>query len=277
MTRPNDRNAGDGDPATPQPPIIVIAPAMAIGSRFYAPVVAAFAEHGWSARALPRRGFERGEPPAARGHDWSYQDEIDVIDRAVAVARAEAPDRPVLVLGHSLGAQLAAGLAFTRSGPDGLVTVGGCLPHYRHYPRFGLDIAVMAALVPPLTSAVGYLPKPAFGAPGPRTMMREWARMVLTGRTPFPTQGTIDTASLVISLEGDTLAPHRGVDAFARELFAPDRVTRWDYRTAEVPAGASNDHIRWVRTPGPVVDRVVAWWQENEAATASGPTVRAAT
>ncbi|MFD5177821.1 serine aminopeptidase domain-containing protein [Nocardia sp. NPDC058379] len=265
MTRPNDPRA-DGSAAQPTAaPIVLIAPAMAIGSRFYTPLVAAFAERGWNARALPRRGFEQGELPAARGHDWSYRDEIDVIDRAVAAARAEAPDRPVVVLGHSLGAQLAAGLELTSSGADGLVTIGGCLPYYRHYRRGGLDIAVMATLVPLLTAVAGYLPAPAFGAPGARTMMREWARMVLTGRTPFPARGTIDTAALVISLEGDTLGPRRGIDAFARDLFAPDRVTRWDYRSADVPAGASNDHIRWVRSPGPVVDRVVAWWQEASA------------
>jgi hypothetical protein len=27
-----------------------------------------------------------------------------------------------------------------------------------------------------------------------------------------------------------------------------------------VPEGGSTHHIHWVRTPGPVADRVVAWW-----------------
>ncbi|GEM31823.1 hypothetical protein NN3_28300 [Nocardia neocaledoniensis NBRC 108232] len=247
-------------------PIVLIAPAMAIGARFYTPLTAAFEASGWAARTLPRRGFEPDEPTASRAVDWSYGDEIATIATAVTAARAEDAERPVVVLGHSLGAQLAVGCQLTSARADGLVTVGGSLPHFRHFPYGGLPVATAAALVPALTATFGYLPKPALGAPGARTMMREWARMVLTGTPPFPTEPAIDAPALVIALGGDTLAPRRGIDAFARRLFAPDAVTRWDYERSAVPPGASNDHIQWVRSPGPVVDRVVDWWQRRSTA-----------
>ncbi|MEV0296190.1 hydrolase [Nocardia sp. NPDC050710] len=210
--------------------------------------------------ALPRRGFEHGEPQVSRNNDWSYRDEIGTIAQAVKQARSAS--RPVIVLGHSLGAQLAAGYELDHHGADGLITVGGCLSHFRHYPKFGLPVATMASLVPVVTGGFGYLPKPAFGAPGARTLMREWARMVLTGHPPYPTRGTIDTPSLVIALEGDTLAPRGGVEAFADQLFDARHLTRWDYSTTIVPAGASDDHIKWARNPGPVVDRIVVWWHQ---------------
>jgi len=246
-------------------PVVLIAPAMAIGSRFYTPVVRAFDAHGWTARALPRRGFEDGDAPASRRNNWSYEDEIDVIAGAVAEARAEQPERPVLVLGHSLGAQLAAGHQLTRAPADGVVSVAGCLPHHMHYPAFGPHIVVMGLLmVPTMTTALGYVPPPLFGAPGARTLMRQWARMALTGRPPFPARTPITTPSLLVTLEGDTYAPERAVDAFARRLFAPTAVTRWTYRIADVPDGASNDHIRWARDPQRVVDRVVSWWGEQQ-------------
>ncbi|MFD6397336.1 serine aminopeptidase domain-containing protein [Nocardia sp. NPDC060249] len=261
MNRSSNRQPG-GTGSEADSPIVLIAPAMAIGSRFYAPLVAAFTDLGWSARALPRRGFERGAPRASRHNDWSYQDEIDTIAQAVTAVRQENPARPVIVLGHSLGAQLVAGHELNHPGADGMVTVGGSLPYHRHFPNLGLPVAIMASLVPVITAVFGYLPKPAFGAPGARTQMREWAAMVLTGRPPYPALGTIDTPTLVIALEDDALAPRRGIEAFARRLFTPGRVTRWDYRAAEVPVGASNDHIKWVRTPGPVVDRIATWWHQ---------------
>ncbi|MEV0685648.1 alpha/beta hydrolase [Nocardia sp. NPDC050378] len=260
VTTPSNPSAGASTP------VVLIAPAMAIGSRFYTPLVSAFTERGWVARALPRRGFEPDQPRASRGENWSYGDEIDTIATAVHAARRDHPDRPVIIVGHSLGAQLAAGHELNHPGADALVTVGGCIPHFRHYPHFGLPVAAGAALIPAITAAFGFVPEPAFGAPGARTLMREWARMVLTGRPPFPAQHKIDTAALIVYLEGDTLAPRRGVDSFARELFAAGSATRWDYTRAEVPAGASNDHIKWVRSPGPVVDRIVAWWSELHAA-----------
>lgn len=54
-----------------------------------------------------------------RAADWSYDDEIGDIEAAVAVVRRENPDRPVILLGHSLGAQLAAGHELTRTPVEG--------------------------------------------------------------------------------------------------------------------------------------------------------------
>src|SRR5688572_32599987 len=81
---------------SPMPaPIVLISSAMAVSSRFYSPLVDAFVERGWDAVALPCRGFEREQPVARRGVDWSYDDEISDIADAVAKARAEDPERPV--------------------------------------------------------------------------------------------------------------------------------------------------------------------------------------
>ena len=72
-------------------PIVLISTAMAVSSRFYAPLVDAFAERGWDAMALPRRGFERGLPVASRDVDWGYDDEISDIADAVAKAGPRTP------------------------------------------------------------------------------------------------------------------------------------------------------------------------------------------
>ncbi|GAA4951068.1 alpha/beta fold hydrolase [Actinoplanes utahensis] len=247
---------------TQHAPIVLVAPAMGIGSRFYRLLVEAFQARGWTARPLPRRGFEPADAPASRQVDWTYADEIDVIARAVADARAETPARPVILLGHSLGAQLSVAHQINHPAADGLVTVGGCLPYHRHYPLAGLPIMIQAGvIVPVLTGLFGFLPKPAFGGPGARTQMREWARMALTGRTPFPAAEPVRSPSLVVALEGDRLAPETAVERFAAGLFAPESVTTWHYRHTDVPPGASNDHIGWARRPEPVVDRVITWWR----------------
>lgn len=243
-------------------PLVLIAPAMAIGSGYYRPLTAAFADHGWPARALERRGFEPGGVRAGRGVDWSYADETAVITDAVAGARREDPQRPVLVLGHSMGGQLGLAHQLGAEPADGLVTVGTSIPDRRHFPYRGVHLAVLAgAVVPAATALRGHLPAPLFGGPGARTLMRQWARMVRTGCPPFPVDRPVTAPALVVELDDDRLAPQVSVEAFAAAMFEPAALTYWRYRRAEVPAGQSNDHIGWVRTPAPVVARIIDWWQ----------------
>lgn len=241
-------------------PIVLIAPAMAVGSGYYRPLVAAFEAQGWAASALPRRGFERGEPPASRGNDWSYADEVDAIATAVEAARAEDPARPVLLLGHSLGAQLGVAHEIHHRPSDGLVTVGAAVPHFRAYPYAGLPVLFMGLTVPLATRVRGYLGQPWFGAPGARTLMREWARFVRTGTPPFEVPHRVTTPTLTIQLEGDHYAVPRANKIFVRRFIDPAVSTRWRCDAHQMPEGGSTDHILWVKTPQPIVSRVVEWW-----------------
>lgn len=241
-------------------PIVLIAAAMAVPSGFYRPLVSEIVARGWDARALPTRGFERGEPIASRGHDWSYADEIQAIADAVAKARADAPDRPVILLGHSLGAQLGAGHQLHHAPADGFVTVGASVPHFRSYPYGGLGVLAMGLSVPVVTRARGFLPKPFFGAPGARTLMREWARFVRSGRPPFDVPHRITTPTLVVQLQGDTYAVSGSNKIFTEMMVDPAAVTRWVYTKDAVPEGGTTHHVQWVRTPEVVVDKLVDWW-----------------
>ncbi|MEO6472771.1 MAG: alpha/beta fold hydrolase [Aeromicrobium sp.] len=241
-------------------PIVLISAAMAVPSGFYRPLVESFAERGWQAQALPTRGFEREEPTASRSHDWSYDDEISAIANAVAKARADDPERPVILLGHSLGSQLGAGHEIHRTPSDGFVTVGASVPDYRFYPHGGVHLLVLGTSVPVLTRIYGYLPKPFFGGPGARTLMREWARFVRTGRPPFTVPNKITTPSLVIQLQGDLYAVSKANKQFVELFIDPKALTRWVYSKTMAPEGGAVDHLMWVKTPDVVVDQIISWW-----------------
>lgn len=242
-------------------PIVLISAAMAVPSAFYRPLVAAFESHGWEARALPTRGFERGEPTASRRYDWGYEDVIDDIAEAVDKARADAPERKVIVFGHSLGSQAGAGHQIHRSPADGFVTAGASVPDHRYYPHGGVHLLALGTSVPVVTRLFGYLPKPMFGAPGARTLMREWARFVRTGTPPFSVPRRITSPSLVIQMQGDAYAVSAANKRFAELFIDPQVLTRWVYLKSEAPAGAVVDHLMWVKSPAVVVDKVVDWWE----------------
>ncbi|WP_344197993.1 alpha/beta fold hydrolase [Aeromicrobium alkaliterrae] len=262
-----------------QKPIVLISPAMAIGSRYYGPLVTSFGRHGWDARALARRGFEQDLPRASRRADWSYADEIADLGEAVRAARAEQADRPVIVLGHSLGGQIAAGLSLTSSDaddrPDAFVGIGTSTPFFRRYPHAGIPVLAAGAMAWPLTLAFGYLPKPAFGAPGARTLMREWGRWAVTGRPPFRADGRFDVPSLIIKLQADPYAVSAATDDFVERFCDPGLTTRWTYTAKAAGPHGTTDHVRWVRSPDVVVDRVVDWFAQASANASSGGQVQA--
>lgn len=242
-------------------PIVLISAAMAVPSGFYRPLVETFEARGWEAKALPTRGFERGEPAASRRHDWSYADVIDDIADGVAKARADEPGRPVILLGHSLGSQAGAGHEIHRVPSDGFVTVGASVPDYRFYPHGGVHLLALGTSVPIATRLFGYLPKPMFGAPGARTLMREWARFVRSGRPPFAVPHRLTTPSLVVQIQGDAYAVSAANKRFVELFIDPRALTRWVYTKDSAPEGGKVDHLLWAKKPDVVVDKIIDWFE----------------
>lgn len=233
---------------------------MAVGSWFYRPLASAFIEHGWDVQVLPRRGFESGEPKASPQHDWSYRDETEVIEAAISASRVANRERPVVVVGHSLGGHLGTAAQLGDFPADALVLIGTASPYFRHYGIRSLGLLAMGAVVGPAARASGYLRKPFFGAPGAKTLMSEWAQIIMTGNMPFDTTRKVSTPTLSVHLQGDSLSVRSAVRLFEQENFEPDALTTWTYLKKDTPEGGSTDHVQWVKHPGPVVDYIVNWW-----------------
>jgi hypothetical protein len=64
----------------------------------------------------------------------------------------------------------------------------------------------------------------------------------------------------VVQLQGDTYAVSKANKVFSEKLLDPSRTTRWVYTKDAVPEGGTTHHVRWAKTPGPVVDKIVDWW-----------------
>jgi predicted alpha/beta hydrolase len=242
---------------------VLISPAMAVHSGFYKPLVDSFAAHGWGSRVVPRRGFDFGDVPASRTNDWSYDDERATL--AAEIALEKAAGRNVIVLGHSLGGQIAIGLQQRPGAADGFVGIGTGIPWALgdiRSSQFHGGEGLLGLAVPVVTRALGYWPKPGFGGPGPATLMREWAGMLRNGRLPGGLAAPVTTPSLLITLDGDGMAAASSTVRMSR-MIAPSALTTWTYTRADAPDGAELDHLRWVRSPDAVVTKIIDWWNSR--------------
>ena len=260
--------------STARPTTVLIAPAMSVPARVYRRLEQALTESGFDARVIARRGVEEGSTPPSRTADWSYEDEAADLADAIAGARADVAGTRVVVIGHSLGAQLIAMVAQSADhAPDGIVTVGASVPSFRHYGIRGAALGAIGAAVMPVSGVVGHWPRQGFGGPTPRTLMRQWARMVLTGRAPFALDRSIETPTLSIRLDADEIVTDGAAAAFDA-AFSPEAITHWRYDDAQCPAGGNTTHIGWVRTPEIVAARIAEWWGSPHSRCAGGHRVR---
>jgi predicted alpha/beta hydrolase len=244
--------------ATPRATMVLL-PALGTGARYYQPFAQALAARGFNVLAPELPGTGDSRPRPSRSVDFGYRDLVErYLPGLVAAARQRAAVGPVVLAGHSLGAQVAAlAVLHGHAAPQALITIAGGFIHYRNWDgRGALAVWGAAVLVSASTWLFGYLPGrgPGFGTPAPRTLMREWSRTIRRGRFP-PVAGERRAAGqtpvLSICYTGDFLAPQRSAAALAERLAG---------QLVSLPVDwPGKPHASWARHPEATVRCIDDW------------------
>lgn len=261
-------------------PAILVLPGVAVGARYYLPLARALAEEGIDVALAELRGqgestyrIGRGSGPA--GYHESAAEDIPL---AVDEMHKQFGPRPVVLLGHSMGAQFGA-YHLARQDPRvvGLVAVASQTPYHRGYPQpMGRRLRLGSVLMPTVGRILGYVPGQFFGAKGkvPTSRIRDWARLAATG-VMQPARADIDYRAglasatapvLAVVIADDPLAPASA----AANLLGLLPAARTTLETEPQPLG----HNAWARNPDEVVARVVAWMDREITATGVTTTTR---
>ena len=150
--------------------------------------------------------------------DWGLVDARAMHDHI----EAHHPDEPLVLVGHSFGAQLVGLLDQTRAA-RAAVFVGGQLGYFGHWPAPHATAlrAVWKLLVPAFCAIFGYLPKESgMGEDLPRGVALQWARWCsdpnyLISEFPEARERYAQFARPVLaySFSDDLYAPARAVGA----------------------------------------------------------------
>ncbi|RME51356.1 MAG: alpha/beta hydrolase [Caldilineae bacterium] len=117
-----------------------------------------FAERGYAVFAVDLRGH--GQSEGRRGHINRFDDYLTDVTTLLDHARRQTPDRPLFLLGHSMGGLIV--LVYALKHPDGLTAVVASGPGLRarvHVPAWKTTLAnLMASVAPTLAMSNGLDP-----------------------------------------------------------------------------------------------------------------------
>ncbi|GIF48498.1 putative alpha/beta hydrolase [Asanoa ferruginea] len=248
-------------PPSSTAPVALILPAMGAAGRFYRPLAESLGAAGFAVVVADLRGTGDSTPPPSRASSYSYADLADDVGAVVDALKADYADRPVVLVGHSLGGQ--AGLLHLATAPDapvaGIALVAAAVPYWRAYPRQGLAILVYTQWIAAVAALLRVWPGWSFGGRQARRVMFDWARSARTGR--FPGADTalagLTIPVLAVSIDHDIYTPHAAVDHTVGKLRA---ATVRRERIARIEAEGRPAHFAWVRAPEPVTALIADWF-----------------
>lgn len=248
---------------------IVFLPALGVPLAYYGKLFAAWTARGRHVVGVELRGMPQSPVGDLRKESFGYAHLVRVDLPAVFADPAVAAAGRVVLVGHSLGGQLAllSGAAGTVR-PDAVVTLGTGTSSTAAR-RSALGRARRAAgvrFVGAVTCSLGYWPGHRLGFAGrqPRTLITDWAYEARHGRYRLHGDRTdyeaalarMEIPVLLAGIAGDRMIPTAAVDHLARRL--PPHVDR--ARIEAVP-----DHFLWARrAPEPVIDDVEAWLARHQ-------------
>ncbi|MCD2261425.1 alpha/beta fold hydrolase [Dietzia aurantiaca] len=246
-------------------PAVLVLPGIAVGARYYLPLARALADAGVDVAITELRGqgestHRIGRSGGAAGYHESAGEDVPL---AVEAMQRELGPRPVVLLGHSMGAQIGV-YHLARRDPRvvGLIAVAAQSPFHRGYPReFGRKLRLGSIVMPIVGRLAGHVPGQFFGATGrvPADRVRDWARLAATG-VMQPARADLDyvdglarvtVPALAVVIADDPLAP----ESAARNLLAMLPAARTTLESEPQPLG----HNTWARRPDEIVARVLAW------------------
>lgn len=246
-------------------PSVLVLPGIAVGARYYLPLARALAAEGVDVAITELRGqgestYRIGRRGAPAGYHESAAEDVPL---ALDAMEQRLGRRPVILLGHSMGAQIGV-YHLARHDPRvaGLVAVAAQSPFHRGFPGpVGRKLRAGSLILPALGWLSGHVPGQFFGAKGriPADRIRDWARLAAAG-VMQPARADLDypaglarvtVPALAVVIADDPLAPASA----ARNLLAmlPSARTTLELEPEEL------GHNSWARRPAEVVDRVLAW------------------
>ena len=253
--------------------VVALMPALGIPARFYEPLALALQAAGTPVLLMEQRGHGESALRPSRTVDFGYREALtEDIPALLDWLQASQPERPVVLMGHSLGGHYAAITAGRLPSRVNGVILGACGSAWieAFSGKVRNQLRVLLTLIPLLSRTLGYFPgdKVGFAGREARRLMQDWLQLARHNR--YEAAGLDEDLEagirhysgplLTLRMSDDDFAPEAAMRAVS-ERFTSARLTERVLDAATL--GDRADHVRWVRTPQAVVREIRDWLDGN--------------
>lgn len=251
---------------------IVLLPGLGISARHYIGFATQLARTG-GARVLIHEWRGNGSSSRRPGRhiehgDWGYRELLE-LDLAASMSAANDLDsRPIWLIGHSLGAQMACLLAsHVPRAVAGLVLIASGAPYPPAFPlKMRLTLNLVLRVFPFLSGRIGHFPGKRLGFAGTEAhqVMADWGRTGLTGRYDLPSLSwnpetelaRLELPVMTLRMAEDAWVPAGSLDWLLAKM--PNAAISRATVTSDQQERRA-DHFNWLRAPGASAAEVAAW------------------
>lgn len=254
-------------------PAVLCLPAMGVRAEYYEVLADVFADEGFNVALADLRGNGTSSVRPSRRTSFGYADILEMeLPAIVDAVREEFGTEQVMLVGHSLGGQMALLFSATASQRvSHTVLIASGSSWYRRVPGLRsagwfLGVQLMFAI----TLLWGHFPRwVPFAGQEARRLIRDWCFEAMTGRYRV-SRSTVDYESalaestvptLFVTIAGDPYVPRTCTEHLAGRLAAA-KVAYEEISPERLRLGKP-DHFRWVVRPQAVVDTVKEWFHDS--------------
>lgn len=256
-----------------QSPVFVCLPAMGVSSKQYAHLAHLLAnEFNGIAITTDWRGLGTSSVRAKRGIDFGYKELLEDINHQLDIIQSKYPERPVYLIGHSLGGQLACLYsAWGKVKVSGIILVAACSIYYKGWTGMeGYKILAFTQFARLLSKVLGYFPgkKVGFGGTESQTVIEDWSYTCRTGRYELKNMdfnfeqalAKVKIPVLAVHIANDQLSPPLAIENLCAKLTSA-AVTK--ITIGNSPNTRKLNHFNWVKHPETLLTEIKRWLPEK--------------
>lgn len=251
--------------------VIVLLAAMGTPAKYYDRFVVGLSSLGHPVVRVRWRDEDRDFP--LKNRDYGYADlaEVDA-PAAINWTREQFGEDPIVV-GHSLGGQIAS-ISAAGSGPlAGIAVIASGTNYWRGSGlRWALGVGAVSVIAPLIVRIFGYWPggRLGFGGRQPATVIGDWARLGRTGRfepahAKTNLEGSLENYHgpfLSLTIAGDAYVSKGATESLLKKLTSAT-IERERWRPDE---HSHRGHFGWTRAESKPAEIVHAWARRNTRA-----------